>query len=500
MNRSKKAALNLSNQLLLQSVTAICGFIVPKLVLENFGSEINGLTTSIAQFLGIISLMESGFGAVAKSAFYKVLALDDNKRISGVYNATESFFRKVAFAFLAYCVVLSFCFPFIKETGYGYFFIISLVLIIGVSSFVQYYFGMSYTILLNADQNGYISAFLQVISVLMNALLTVFLIRVDASIHIVKLVSATVFIIRPIAINLYCKRKYKIDRNAPHDNASVAQKWANLGQSIALYVHTKTSYLIITIFLDFTKVSIYSVYSIITTSLSSIITSISTGFVSGLGSIYANKEEENFQRIFSLYEFVNHFVCFVFYTIAIITVVPFVKVYTANVADNVQYIMPAFSILLIIGELIYCIRLPYYYMITNAGHFKQISKSAYIEAGLNIIISLILVFPLGLTGLAIGSGIAMTYRTLYLIKYCSTNITHLKIAMPIKKLFVFLSTSIVTVLMANCIKITPISIWHWMGYATVVGIVVAFLFGCVSIVFYRNDIKTLFQKIKNVVM
>ena len=47
MNRSKKAFLNMSSQLLVQLVTAVCGFIVPKLILERFGSELNGMVTSI---------------------------------------------------------------------------------------------------------------------------------------------------------------------------------------------------------------------------------------------------------------------------------------------------------------------------------------------------------------------------------------------------------------------------------------------------------------------
>lgn len=499
MNRSKKAALNLSSQLILQLVTAICGFIVPKLILESFGSEINGLTTSIAQFLGIISLMESGFGAVAKSAFYKKLAAGDNNGIFGVFNATESFFHKVAFAFLTYCIVLSFLFPFIKETEFGYFFVLSLVLIIGISSFVQYYFGMSYTILLNADQNGYIGAFLQIVSVILNALLTVLLLKLGASIHVVKLVSVIVLFIRPIAINLYCRHKYRIDRKIPPDNASVAQKWDNFGQSIALYVHTKTSYLFITLFLSFVEVSIYSVYSLITTSLSSIITSISTGFVAGLGNIYANHEEDNFKRIFSLYEFVNHFVSFCFYTIAIITMLPFVKVYTANIADSESYIMPLFGVLLILGELIYCIRLPYYYTITNAGHFKQITKSAYIEAGLNIVISLALVFWLGLTGLAIGAGVAMTYRTVYLIRYCSKNITKSSVVLPIKRILLFTAASMIAVFATSFLDFTPNSFLQWCLYAAIVGIIVMVLLGCVSLVFFRNDMKTLLQKLKNVV-
>lgn len=499
MNRSKKAVLNLSSQLVLQLVTAICGFIVPKLILESFGSELNGLVTSIAQFLGIISLMESGFGAVAKSAFYKSVAKKDNSGISGVYNATEAFFHKVAIVFLIYCVGLSFLFPVLKQTGLGYFSVLLLVWIIGISSFVQYYFGMSYTILLNADQNGYISAFLQVISVILNAFLTVVLLKLGASIHIVKLVSAVVLFIRPIAINIYCRNKYKIDRKIPQDLESVSQKWDNFGQSIALYVHTKTSYLYITFFLSFVEVSIYSVYSLITTSLSAVITGISTGFVSGLGNIYANNEESNFKRIFSLYEFVNHFVSFAFYTIAIVTMIPFVKVYTANIADSANYIMPLFGSLLIVGELVYCIRLPYYYMITNAGHFKQITRSAYIEAGLNIVISLILIFHMGLTGLAIGLGIAMTYRTVFLIKYCSRNITNISLWIPLKRMLIFTATAVVAIICVSFVKFNPANLMQWIVYAGVVGVLVVALFGCVSLLFCRNDIKTLFQKLRNVV-
>ncbi len=499
MNRSKKAALNLSSQLMLQLVTAICGFIVPKLILESFGSELNGLTTSIAQFLGIISLMESGFGAVAKSAFYKSLANNDSDGISGVYNATESFFHKVAFVFLTYCIILSFIFPYIKETEFGYLFVLSLVLIIGISSFVQYYFGMSYTILLNADQNGYVSALLQIVSVVLNAILTVVLLKFGASIHIVKLVSAIVLFIRPIAINIYCRKKYSINRKIPQDLESVSQKWDNFGQSIALYVHTKTSYLFITFFLGFVEVSIYSVYSLITTSLSAVITSISTGFVAGLGNIYAKKESDNFKRVFNLYEFINHFVSFAFYTIALITMIPFVKVYTANIEDSSNYILPLFGTILVIGELIYCIRLPYYYAITNAGHFKQITKSAYIEAGLNIIISLLLVFPFGLAGLAIGAGIAMTYRTVFLINYCCKNITKMSIMLPIKRVLVFLATSIVAIAVTNFVKFTPASFLQWFIYAGIIGVAVVAMLGCVSLVFFKDDIKTLLQKLKNLV-
>ena len=65
--RSKKAIINIISSLVLQLVTVICGFIVPRLFIKSFGSNVNGLVTSITQFLAYITLLESGFGPVFKS-------------------------------------------------------------------------------------------------------------------------------------------------------------------------------------------------------------------------------------------------------------------------------------------------------------------------------------------------------------------------------------------------------------------------------------------------
>ncbi|NLA84082.1 MAG: sugar isomerase, partial [Clostridiales bacterium] len=54
-----------------------------------------------------------------------------------------------------------------------------------------------------------------------------------------------------------------------------------------------------------------------------------------------------------------------------------------------------------------------------AGHYKQTQMSAIIEMLLNIIISIALVFRWGLVGVAIGTFIAMAYRTCYLALYLS---------------------------------------------------------------------------------
>ncbi len=498
MNRSKKGLLNTSSHLLDQAVTAVCGFIVPKLLLESFGSELNGLVSSITHFLGIIALMESGFGSVAKTAFYKPLAAGDKKGVSGIYNATESFFRKIALIFLGYCAILSFVFPLIRESSFDYFFTATLVLILGIKSFMQYYFGISYTLLFNADQCGYVSGFLQVLSIILNAVLTVILLKLGAGIHMVKLVSAGVFIIKPFVMNIYGRKKYETDRKIPKDEKSLSQKWDNLGQSIALYVHTKTDSVLITLFLSFSEVSVYSVYSLVTTSLSAIITAVSSGFVSGLGNIYAKNEKETFDKVFSLYEFVNTTVSFLFYTIAFILIIPFVKIYTANITD-INYIRPLFGSVIIVSELLYCLRLPYYYMITNARHFKQIKKGAYIEAGLNIILSLILINFFGITGLAIGTGAAMLFRTSQIAFYCSRNIIKRSPLMIVKRLAVNLFAAGSTIMLSKLIVFEISNFIDLFIYAIIIGIIALTVIYAVNFIFFKEDFKVMFSKIKNVI-
>lgn len=498
MNRSKKGFLNMFSHLLDQAVTAICGFIVPRLVLESFGSETNGMVSSITQFLGIIALMESGFGSVAKTAFYRPLASGDRNGISGVYNATESFFKRIALIFAGYCVVLSFVFPLIKESSFDYFFVLTLVLILGIKSFMQYYFGVSYTLLFGADQCSYISGFLQVVAIILNAILTVILLNAGAGVHVVKLVSAGVFIIKPIIMNIYGRRKYKIDYKIPKDQKSLSQKWDNLGQSIALYIHTKTDSMLITFFLNFAEVSVYSVYSLVTTSLSAIITSISSGFVSGLGNMYAKGEKENFDKVFSLYEFVNITVTFLFYTIAFIVIIPFVKVYTINVTD-VDYIRPVFAGIIVVAELLYCLRLPYYYMITNARHFKQIKKGAYVEAGLNVSISLVLINLMGITGLVIGTSVAMLFRTTQIVLYCSKNIIKRTPWVVLKRVVINLIGAASSVLVSKLVVWDINSFFELFVYAVITGVITLIFIGAVNIIFFKNDFKMMLAKFTNVI-
>ena len=114
----KRLLFNTSTSLLMQVVAVICGFVLPRLILERYGSETNGLIQSISQFLGMISLLEMGVGQVIQSSLYKPLAQGDTDRISTIIKSGSQYFRKIAYALMIYIAVLVLLFPYITDNSY----------------------------------------------------------------------------------------------------------------------------------------------------------------------------------------------------------------------------------------------------------------------------------------------------------------------------------------------------------------------------------------------
>ena len=172
-SRTKRAFLNVASSIAGEFVSLACGLILPRLILSNYGSAYNGITSSITQFISYISLMKAGIGGATAVALYKPLAENDNIKISEVLAATEEFMRKIAMLFAAFVIVFACVYPLLVVKEFGWLFTAALVLIISISTFGQYYFGFTYQMLLSADQKDYITTCLNILTTIVNTFLSV---------------------------------------------------------------------------------------------------------------------------------------------------------------------------------------------------------------------------------------------------------------------------------------------------------------------------------------
>ena len=492
--REKKLLYNIVSSLAYQVVLLVSGFILPRFILRFFGSEVNGLVTSLTQLLGFISLLDLGVGAVVQSALYKPLAENDAFRISQIVNYSKKFFRVVACIFLAYIVGLCFVYPATVQSQFSTSYIVSLIIIISIALYAQYFFGIANQLLLNADQRLYVQNAINTVTVILNTVLTVFFIILGGSIHAVKLTTSLVFLLRPLFLTIYVKKHYSIDRTIKTDGSVLEQKWSGLAQHCATVIMNNTDVFVLTIFATLSDVSIYSVYHLVVTGVRQFIQAFANGFNSLMGNLYAKNENELLSKTFDSYEtFINYLVTSVF-TITGVMIVPFVSIYTRGV-DDANYIYPLFGILMTVAQAFYCLRLPYNSMITAAGHYKQTQKSAMIEMILNISISIVFVFNFGLIGVAIGTIIAIVYRTCYFVYYLSKNIMGRSVkpfAVHVIVDGIFVSLAL---LATSWIPGQTNSYLQWAIVVVEKGIIVISVGFILNVLVYKKDFMVIFRKV-----
>lgn len=489
MTRSKKLLLNTSTSFIYQLTVIACGFILPKLFLTYYGSEVNGLVSSITQFLGFIALCECGVGAVVQSTLYKPLADNDTITISQIVASSDRFFKKLAYLLVAYVLLLMIIYPFITIKSFGYFYTMQLIFVISINTFAQYYFGMTNRLLLIADQLGFLQYALQTVLLILNTISCVVLIKHSASIQLVKLVTSLIFMMQPFILMIVVKRTCNIDRKIKLTEEPIKQKWNGLSQHIASVVLQNTDIVVLTLFSSLKNVSIYAVYNLIVTGIKQIILALTNGVQAMFGNMLAKNEMQELNDSFSRFEWIMHTCITLIFTVTSVLILPFVMVYTNGVSDA-NYNVPVFSYLIVCAQAAYCMRLPYNIMVLAAGHYKQTQASAIIEAIINVVLSITLVFAYGLIGVAIGTLVAMMYRTIYFVIYLSKNILKRKTSYFVKRIFI-------DMLIATTVLLTvKVFQWHfelssntyfaWFVLACKVSVVTILISVVVNIIFYRK--------------
>lgn len=494
--RSKKTVLNIFSSLSLQIIVIISSLIVPKLIISSFGSDVNGLVTSITQFLAYITLLESGIGPVVKAALYKPLATKNKHEIVNILKSTEKFFKTIGKIFIVYLILLFMFYPILVNNEFNYLYTISLILIISISTFFEYFFGLTYQLFLDAKQESYIINFLRIGTYILNIIAVIILIKLNSNIHIIKLVSGMIFIIRPIITNLYVKKKNNINLEEADDNYKLEKKWDGLAQHIAAIIHGNTDITLLTLFSKLSEVSVYSVYYLIINGVKKITSSFTGGIDALFGDMLAKGENEKLSKTFNLYEIMYFSIITIFYICTLVLIVPFVSVYTKNISD-VNYLRPTFAMILTLSEFVWSIRLPYSSITLAAGHFKETRVGAWVEVFTNIVISTILVIKHGIIGVAIGTLIAMIIRTIEFIYHSNKYILKRNIILTLKKIFIMLiEVLVITLICHNYINIEIINYQSWVLYGIIIFVICTMIIMIINYIVFNKESKELIAIIK----
>lgn len=465
---TKSLKLNGLISLLNKCISIICSLILPRLFITAYGSEINGLMSSISQYLNLISLLDLGMATVIQASLYKPILDGDFNQLSTIYYKSKVFFNRIGLALLVYIGCLCLILPQTLTGDVSSIQIIGLTLILSLSHLLQFFVGITSQIILGSDQRAYIKELLHGTANIINLALSILLISSGHSIYLVKFVSSLVFILPPVCISFYVHKHYKISKKNIDKGYKIQQQWYGIGQHIAYTIQESTDVVILSLFASLSQVSVYAVYNTVFQGIKTFLNAATSGLRPFLGRALHMEDKMLLQRQFHKMEWLLHTSSTIFISSTFQLVTPFVVLYTQNITDA-NYNQPVFGYLMTLAILFYALRLPYRTLVFSKGDFKNTQFGTYFEAVLNLGLSLALVFEWQIVGVAIGTAVALLFSLIYYMWYSYNYILKTDLRLLNKQLLVdagvFLLSNLLFLPQVN--KIQSFISWIFFGFISI---------------------------------
>ncbi len=469
-SRKIRIFITIFSNLTLRFVIALCGFIITPLIISHYGSAINGMVSSITQFISYLNLVEAGIGGATIAALYLPLSNKDFNSINSILSSTKHFYIKSGILFTTMIIILSIVYPFIISYEIDIFTSFFMVLILGITGTAEFFLIGKYRVLLTADKKTYVLSFIQIFAILIRTVICFFMIKFDLNILIVKLIYSLTFLSRYFVIKIYIKRKYKwINFNYIKNNKAISQSKNVLVHEIAGMIVYNSPIIILTFCCNLKEVSIYAVYAMVFNAIKSFITAFGNGMQSFFGESLIIESLNKTKNFFSKYQTLFFSILGWFYTMSYILIIPFMKIYTKNMTDA-NYLQPKLALFFVIVGILNALRSPEAQLISASGHFKQTQARAIIEAVINLVVSIICTIKFGFMGVLIGQIVSGIYRTIDMIVYTSNKILHSHFYSTFIKISIYFFIYFILYIFIKNININPKSYFEWIKIASLLGI------------------------------
>ncbi len=496
MNRTQKFALNSLTSMISQIVVMIAGMITPRLMISTYGSEVNGLVSSLNQFISYITLVEAGIGGAAIYSLYKPLAEQDHTQISSVVAAARKSYRQAGYIFSSGILILAFVYGLLsnaESVSFGTTF--ALTIILGINGCFDFFVVAGDRVLLTADQRNYVISSVTIINTILRTVLICCLAMCQASILLLYGCASSLVLIKAVIIVCYSKRNYPyIDKNALPDKDAMGKRWEVIYQQILGIIQSGAPTVLATILLNLVTVSVYSVYNMVISGLNGILSIFISGLPAGFGDLIARREEENLRKTVSEFEVAYYYILTIVYGLAFTLIMPFVSVYTRGLTDA-NYYYPALGMIIVLNGLLYNIKTPQSMLIMSAGMYRETRWRVTIQGLIIIVFGAIGGKFAGIVGIMAGSCLSNLYRTIDLLFFTPEYITHASTARTAIRMCRVLVN--ITLIYSPMFFYVPqiTSYGQWIVLAVVLGIWAAAVTTLSTYLFERKEFQLVMRRV-----
>jgi O-antigen/teichoic acid export membrane protein len=423
--RSKNALKNIFAALLYEIILFVFGMIMPRLIIISYGSEVNGLTSTINQMLNVISLLQAGAVGASIYMLYKKVANEEYEKVSEVLYSSKKYFQRIGCIYLVLSIIFGVIMSLSLESlNLKIWEILISFVVLGFSGSFSFFFISGYDILLSAFQNRWLLSVASTIErfVYFSALVIV----IKLNLHFTFMYLAVLFgrICQVVFLKIITSLKYGriINRNPENKNVHIPNRGYLFSSTASEQIITSSPTLLITYILGLAYSSVYSLYALIYSSLQTIVNAVHLSLSAILGNLVAKGDEKEINRVLNL-------VCYTFAMIGaflgsccIFLIMPFMAIYTKGITD-IDYQYPTLAVLITVCILTYSIRMPYSIVSTIFGLFKSILKAVLISGVIGVAVAALMLYFYGISCALVGMFVYHLLVTIILIVALKKNIS-----------------------------------------------------------------------------
>lgn len=499
--RSLSTLKNMIMSLTYEVMLILFGLIVPRLIIETYGSEVNGLTSTINHIFSILNLLQAG--AVGASIFqmFKPVAEKDYYQVSMVLEASRRYFRKIGIIFLILVVALAPVMSMGVQSELALWEKALAFIILGANGAFYFFFTSWYDILFSSHQKRFLLSLAGIVDKLLyyGLLFVVLLLKIHFVWMYVAVMIGTCAKVLFLYV-LYCREfKPKLVKVMPDKSFKIENRGYLLFNQIATQAVDALPTVMITSIAGLAQASVYAVYNLVQNMIKMVVRTVQLSVSEVFGNLVVSENEERVRRVYDLLEFVFFLAAVVLCCCAGFLFMPFIYLYTDGNSLDVSYIYPILAAAIVAYDVFYCMYMPCYTLTNVYGLFKETYLQAVIfaviAAGVSVALGL-LYWPLIMVGPVLYYLSSLVYRLIV----AKRKVPWLRPGSFFRRMAVVLVTVGLSVGLSDVLysadNYAVSGWWTWIGHAVICGVAVLAVVGVYVLIFERSAAKGLLGYVK----
>ena len=398
MTRSKNSLFNAITAMGMTLVNGLLGIVVTRFVLARFGSDFNGLNSTANQIINVLLILEGGFTMASNVALFAPLTQGDYNTVNGVLGATRRKFMRVGLIFLGVGSVIAVVYGLVANSSLPFEFVATLILMTVVPAAFNLFYATTYRVLLQTQQKEYVINIITIFTIGGGHIANIVMIAMGGPMWAVRFNTMVFALFNSLLIACYVKRKTRfLDFKVPHRPELIKGTGDVMAQRITGVVYNSAPI----VFLSISPTggtalaSVYAVYNNVFIMVKSLLHSFIDAPRLSFGQMLTEKDKDEVWGVYAQYEYLAFYATFLLVSTCAALILPFIGLYTGDLADAVNYYDIKIALLMVIIAALEMIHIPSGHLINMAGHFR-------ISRNIQVISCAVLVVTMSVGGIVWG--------------------------------------------------------------------------------------------------